>query len=73
MSLLKSISRTKIELELVPQGTLTERIRAAGAGMFSARIVGSAALELKLNKGNRALITMCICVGQGLTIAIDAC
>jgi 3-oxoadipate CoA-transferase alpha subunit len=63
----------EIELELVPQGTLAVWIRAAYAGMSGARIFGSAALELKLNKGKRALATMCIGVGQGLTIAIDAC
>jgi 3-oxoadipate CoA-transferase alpha subunit len=30
----------KIELELVPQGNLAERIRAAGAGIAFRRIVG---------------------------------
>jgi len=41
-------------------------------GMSGARITGSAALEMKLNGGKRALATMCIGVGQGIAIALDA-
>ena len=39
-------------------------------GMSGARITGSAALELSLNGGKRALAMMCIGVGQGIAIAI---
>ena len=39
-------------------------------GMSGARIAGSAALELK--PGGRALATMCIGVGQGIAIALEA-
>ncbi|MEO0503934.1 MAG: 3-oxoadipyl-CoA thiolase, partial [Pseudomonadota bacterium] len=39
-------------------------------GMSGARITGSAALELK--PGQRALATMCIGVGQGIAIALEA-
>lgn len=41
-------------------------------GMSGARIAGTAALELKLRGGKRALATMCIGVGQGIAIAIEA-
>jgi acetyl-CoA acyltransferase len=41
-------------------------------GMSGARITGSAALELKLNGGRLALATMCIGVGQGIAVAIEA-
>ncbi len=41
-------------------------------GMSGARIVGTAALELKLSGGKRALSTMCIGVGQGIALAIEA-
>ncbi len=41
-------------------------------GMSGARITGTAALELKLRGGKRALATMCIGVGQGIAIAIEA-
>lgn len=41
-------------------------------GMSGARITGTAALELKLNGGKRALSMMCIGVGQGIAIAIEA-
>jgi acetyl-CoA acyltransferase len=41
-------------------------------GMSGARIVGTAALELKLNGGRLALATMCIGVGQGIAVAIEA-
>ncbi|MEJ6393560.1 3-oxoadipyl-CoA thiolase [Gymnodinialimonas sp. 2305UL16-5] len=40
-------------------------------GMSGARITGSAALELKLNGGKRALATMCIGVGQGIAVALE--
>jgi acetyl-CoA acyltransferase len=41
-------------------------------GMSGARISGTAALELKLRGGKRALATMCIGVGQGIAIALEA-
>lgn len=41
-------------------------------GMSGARIAGSAALELQLTGGKRALATMCIGVGQGIAVAIEA-
>ncbi|WP_412562673.1 3-oxoadipyl-CoA thiolase [Thalassobius sp. MITS945101] len=41
-------------------------------GMSGARITGSAALEMQLNGGKRALATMCIGVGQGIAIALEA-
>ena len=41
-------------------------------GMSGARIAGTAALQLKLTGGKRALATMCIGVGQGIAIAIEA-
>ncbi|WP_347919200.1 3-oxoadipyl-CoA thiolase [Paracoccus marcusii] len=41
-------------------------------GMSGARIVGTAALELRLKGGRRALSTMCIGVGQGIALAIEA-
>jgi len=41
-------------------------------GMSGARIVGTAALELGLGGTRRALATMCIGVGQGLAIALEA-
>jgi acetyl-CoA acyltransferase len=40
-------------------------------GMSGARITGTAALELALTGGNRALATMCIGVGQGIAIALE--
>jgi len=40
-------------------------------GMSGARITGTAALEMKLNGGKRALATMCIGVGQGIAIALE--
>ena len=40
-------------------------------GMSGARITGTAALELKLKGGRRALSTMCIGVGQGIAIALE--
>ena len=39
-------------------------------GMTGARITGTAALELALMGGRRALSTMCIGVGQGISIAL---
>jgi acetyl-CoA acyltransferase len=41
-------------------------------GMSGARIVGTAALELKLTGKKRALATMCVGVGQGISIALEA-
>jgi acetyl-CoA C-acetyltransferase/acetyl-CoA acyltransferase len=40
-------------------------------GMTGARITGTAALELALRGGRRALATMCIGVGQGIAIALE--
>ncbi|PWE31684.1 3-oxoadipyl-CoA thiolase [Pararhodobacter marinus] len=40
-------------------------------GMSGARITGTAALEMQLNGGTRALCTMCIGVGQGIAIALE--
>ncbi|MBM6583625.1 3-oxoadipyl-CoA thiolase [Microvirga sp. BT689] len=41
-------------------------------GMSGARITGTAALQLKLTGGRRALATMCVGVGQGISIALEA-
>ena len=41
-------------------------------GMSGARITGTAALELKLRGKKRALATMCIGVGQGIAIVLEA-
>ncbi len=41
-------------------------------GMSGARITGTAALQLKRTGGKRALATMCIGVGQGIAIALEA-
>ncbi len=41
-------------------------------GMSGARITGTAALELKRRGAERALATMCIGVGQGIAIALEA-
>jgi acetyl-CoA acyltransferase len=41
-------------------------------GMSGARLAGTAALELKLRGGRRALATMCIGVGQGIACLIEA-
>lgn len=41
-------------------------------GMSGARIAGTAALELKLRGKKRALATMCVGVGQGISIALEA-
>lgn len=41
-------------------------------GMSGARITGTAALELKLTGKRRALATMCVGVGQGISIALEA-
>ncbi len=40
-------------------------------GMSGARITGTAALELSLSGGTRALATMCIGVGQGIAMAME--
>ncbi|WAJ28902.1 3-oxoadipyl-CoA thiolase [Antarcticirhabdus aurantiaca] len=40
-------------------------------GMSGARITGTAALELALGAGRRALATMCIGVGQGIAVALE--
>jgi acetyl-CoA acetyltransferase len=40
-------------------------------GMSGARITGSAAMELQLTNGRRALATMCIGVGQGIAVALE--
>lgn len=40
-------------------------------GMSGARITGSAALQLSMGSGSRALATMCIGVGQGIAIALE--
>ncbi|MCC5982941.1 MAG: 3-oxoadipyl-CoA thiolase [Rhodobacteraceae bacterium] len=40
-------------------------------GMSGARITGTAALELSITGGTRALATMCIGVGQGIAIALE--
>ena len=41
-------------------------------GMSGARITGTAALELQLRNAGRALATMCVGVGQGVAIALEA-
>jgi acetyl-CoA acyltransferase len=41
-------------------------------GMSGARISGTAALELKERGGKQALATMCIGVGQGIALALEA-
>jgi acetyl-CoA acyltransferase len=41
-------------------------------GMSGARITGTAALELKTRGGRRALATMCVGVGQGIAVALEA-
>ncbi|WP_414473609.1 3-oxoadipyl-CoA thiolase [Microvirga sp. M2] len=41
-------------------------------GMSGVRIAGTAALELKLTGRKRALATMCVGVGQGIAIALEA-
>ncbi|BAF86994.1 beta-ketoadipyl CoA thiolase [Azorhizobium caulinodans ORS 571] len=40
-------------------------------GMSGARITGTAALELTVGGGRRALATMCIGVGQGIAVALE--
>jgi acetyl-CoA acyltransferase len=40
-------------------------------GMSGARIAGSAALELAARRARRALVTMCIGVGQGIAVALE--
>ncbi len=41
-------------------------------GMSGARITGTAALELRRRGGRRALATMCIGVGQGLSLLLES-
>jgi acetyl-CoA acyltransferase len=41
-------------------------------GMSGARITGTAALELRLRGKKRALATMCVGVGQGISVALEA-
>lgn len=41
-------------------------------GMSGARIAGTAALEMSLSGKKRALVTMCIGVGQGIAAALEA-
>jgi len=41
-------------------------------GMSGARISGTAALELSLTGKKRTLATMCIGVGQGIAVALEA-
>ena len=41
-------------------------------GMSGARITGTAALEMQMRGGKKALATMCIGVGQGIAIALEA-
>jgi acetyl-CoA acyltransferase len=41
-------------------------------GMSGARITGTAALQLKLTGKKRALATMCVGVGQGISIVLEA-
>jgi len=41
-------------------------------GASGARLAGTAALELSITKAKRALATMCIGVGQGIALALEA-
>ena len=41
-------------------------------GMSGTRITGTAALELKRTGSKRAIVTMCIGVGQGIAIALES-
>jgi acetyl-CoA acyltransferase len=41
-------------------------------GMSGARITGTAAFELKERGARRAVATMCIGVGQGIAVALEA-
>ena len=41
-------------------------------GMSGARLVGTAAIELAEGRGKRALTTMCIGVGQGIAMSLEA-
>ena len=40
-------------------------------GMSGARLVGTAALQLKLSRKKRALASMCVGVGQGISIVLE--
>jgi len=42
-------------------------------GMSGARLLHTAALELQATKKRYALCTMCIGVGQGYAVVIEAC
>ena len=42
-------------------------------GMSGARITGTAALQLSLTGGKRALATMCVGVGQGSAVVLEKC
>lgn len=42
-------------------------------GMSGGRILNSAAIDLQLHKKKYALVTMCIGVGQGYAVVIEAC
>ncbi len=53
-----------------PREGTTEEVLAKLRTPF--RITGTAALEMSLNGGQRALATMCIGVGQGIAIELDA-
>ncbi|WP_108658396.1 3-oxoadipyl-CoA thiolase [Acuticoccus kandeliae] len=41
-------------------------------GMSGARLVGTAAMDLAAGRGKRALATMCIGVGQGIAMSLEA-
>ena len=41
-------------------------------GASGARIAGTAALELRRRNAKRALVTLCVGVGQGVALAIEA-
>jgi len=41
-------------------------------GMSGARITGTAALQLVVTGGKRAIAAMCIGVGQGIAVALEA-
>jgi acetyl-CoA acetyltransferase len=40
-------------------------------GMSGARITGSAALELSLGSARRAVVSMCVGVGQGVAVLLE--
>ena len=55
------------EVEAIP----VEVVKAANRPI-AASYTGTAALELSLRKARRALATMCVGVGQGISVAIEA-